>query len=95
MSILTRRGIRKDIERKTRSLIRAQEEYKSSADVLKAKGWFGVSLMGFPAPLVFGKLLSIPAASTVSLAAGTRCRATNDTPSIGCYGYRSAGIPEL
>ena len=62
--------IRKDvIKRKAYSLIKAQEEYKSSADLLRVKGWFGVSLMGFPAPLVLGKLFSIPAASTISLAA--------------------------
>lgn len=40
---------------------------KSSADIIKAKGWFGVSLMGFPAPIIFGKFMSIPTASTIAL----------------------------
>jgi len=57
------------IQEKAKELIRAQNEYKASADVLKAKGWFGVSLMGFPAPLVFGQLFSIPSSSTVTLGA--------------------------
>lgn len=57
------------IQEKAKELLRAQDQYKKSADVLKAKGWFGVSLMGFPAPLIFGQLLSIPMASTVALGA--------------------------
>lgn len=57
------------IHEKAKELIRAQEQYKASADILKAKGWFGVSLMGFPAPLIFGQLLAIPSASTVALGA--------------------------
>ena len=57
------------IHEKAKELIRAQEQYKASADILKAKGWFGVSLMGFPAPLIFGQLLSIPSSSTVALGA--------------------------
>ncbi|RJX30914.1 MAG: hypothetical protein C4516_09250 [Oxalobacter sp.] len=57
------------IQEKAKELLRAQEQYKKSADVLKAKGWFGVSLMGFPAPLIFGQLLSIPAASSIALGA--------------------------
>lgn len=55
------------IRDKADELIRAQEQYRASADILKAKGWFGVSLMGFPAPLIFGQLMSIPSASTVAL----------------------------
>lgn len=57
------------IQEKAKELIHAQEQYKASADILKAKGWFGVSLMGFPAPLIFGQLLSIPSSSTVALGA--------------------------
>ncbi|MDD2540993.1 MAG: DUF6236 family protein [Desulfuromonadaceae bacterium] len=57
------------IQNKAKELIRAQEQYKASADIIKAKGWFGVSLMGFPAPMIFGQLLSIPHASTVALGA--------------------------
>lgn len=57
------------VHEKAKELIRAQEQYKASADVLNAKGWFGVSLMGFPAPLIFGQLLSIPSASTIALGA--------------------------
>jgi hypothetical protein len=62
--------IRKDvIEDKARQLANASDTYKRSADIIKAKGWFGLSMMGFPAPLVFGQLFSIPHASTVTLAA--------------------------
>lgn len=57
------------IREKADELVRAQEQYKASADILKARGWFGVSLMGFPAPLIFGQLMSIPSASTVALGA--------------------------
>jgi len=57
------------IQEKAKELIRAQKQYRASADVLKAKGWFGVSLMGFPAPLIFGQLMSIPSSSTVALGA--------------------------
>jgi len=55
------------IHDKAKQLIRAQNQYKASADILKAKGWFGVSLMGFPAPMIFGQLLSIPSTSSVAL----------------------------
>lgn len=47
----------------------AQAQYQRSADILKAKGWFGVSLMGFSAPVQFGQLLGIPLASTIALGA--------------------------
>ncbi|WP_230371299.1 DUF6236 family protein [Paludibacterium denitrificans] len=57
------------IQEKAKELIRAQKQYKASADIIKAKGWFGVSLMGFPAPLIFGQLLSIPSSSAVALGA--------------------------
>jgi hypothetical protein len=55
------------IDAKVKELERAKKDYQKSADLIKAKGWFGTSLMGFPAPLVFGKLMSIPTASTVAL----------------------------
>ena len=57
------------IQKKAKELIHAQTQYKASADLLKVKGWFGVSLMAFPAPLIFGQLLSIPSSSTVVLGA--------------------------
>ncbi|MCH8538901.1 MAG: DUF6236 family protein [Alkalimonas sp.] len=57
------------IEAKVKELERAKKDYQDSADLIKAKGWFGVSMMGFPAPVVFGKLMSIPTASTVALGA--------------------------
>lgn len=57
------------IKDKARSLEKARHDYQSSADIIKAKHWFGVSLMGFPAPIVFGELMSIPTASTVVLGA--------------------------
>ena len=55
------------IQEKAKELIRAQDQYRASADIIKAKTWFGVSLMGFPAPLVFGQLFAIPSSSTVAL----------------------------
>jgi hypothetical protein len=58
-----------EINKKARELSEAQEQYKASADILKAKGWGGVSLMGFPAPALFNQLLQIPAASSVVLGA--------------------------
>lgn len=68
LSTLDSQEIRLDtIRKKTQDFARAQEQYKASADLLKVKGWFGVSLMGFPAPVVFGQLFAIPAASTVAL----------------------------
>ena len=57
------------IRSKVHELERAKKHYQRSADLIKAKGWFGVSMMGFPAPVVFGKLMSIPTASTVALGA--------------------------
>jgi Family of unknown function (DUF6236) len=57
------------IENKAKALAEAQKQYRASADIIKAKNWFGVSLMGFPAPLIFGQLFSIPSTSTVALAA--------------------------
>lgn len=57
------------IENKAKALAEAQKQYRDSADIIKAKNWFGVSLMGFPAPLIFGQLFSIPSTSTVTLAA--------------------------
>jgi hypothetical protein len=68
LSMLDAEDIQLDrIYDKTRALNRAIDDYKSSADIINAKRWFGVSLMGFPAPVVFGKLMSIPTASTVAL----------------------------
>lgn len=55
------------IKQKMKDLLKAKLDYQRSADLIKAKGWFGVSLMGFPAPVVFGQLMSIPTASAVSL----------------------------
>lgn len=57
------------IQEKVKDLIKAQEQYKASADIIKAKSWFGISLMGFPAPIIFGQMFSIPHASTVALGA--------------------------
>jgi len=55
------------IEKKADELAKAKENYQKSADIIKAKGWFGTTMMGFPAPVVFGKMMSIPTASTVIL----------------------------
>ena len=56
------------IRAKARELERSMANFKSSADLLKVKGWGGVSMMGIPAPVVLGKLFAIPTASTVALA---------------------------
>jgi len=56
------------INTKIDQLKKAKAEYQRSADIIKAKGWFGVSFMGFPAPVTLGALFNIPAASTVALA---------------------------
>lgn len=50
-------------------LNRAIDDYKRSAVDINVKNWFGVSMMGFPAPVVFGELFSIPTASTIVLGA--------------------------
>lgn len=55
------------IASKVKALEKAKKDYQDSADLIKAKGWFGITMMGFPAPVVFGKLMSIPTASTVAL----------------------------
>ncbi|MGC4010936.1 MAG: DUF6236 family protein [Pseudomonas sp.] len=68
LSHLDNKEIRIDlINDKAKELSKAQEQYKASADLLKAKGWFGISMMGFPAPIVFGQLMSIPTTSTIAL----------------------------
>lgn len=65
-------SVRIDLIRdKVNSFKRAKENYQKSADIIKAKGWFGVSLMGFPAPTTLGSLFNIPLASTVSLFASS------------------------
>jgi len=60
--------VREDaITTKINELIIAKKEYENSADVIKAKGWFGVSFMGLSAPVTLGNLLNIPSASVVTL----------------------------
>ena len=55
------------IYRKIDDLKKAKEEYQKSADIIKAKGWFGVTLMGFPAQVTLGQFFNLPYASTVAL----------------------------
>ena len=60
--------IRQDaIRAKIKELIKAKEDYQRSADVIKAKGWFGVSFMGITAPVTLGNLFNIPSASITTL----------------------------
>jgi hypothetical protein len=69
LQILDDPFVREDkIKDKIKEFQIAQKNYQDSADIIKAKGWFGVSFMGFPAPIALGKLFSIPYASTVALA---------------------------
>jgi hypothetical protein len=60
--------VREDaINSKIKELIKAKEDYQKCADVIKAKGWFGVSFMGVSAPVTLGNLFNIPSASIVTL----------------------------
>lgn len=52
---------------KVKELEKAKQEYQDSADIIKAKKWFGVSFMGFPAPIALGSLFGISAAETMAL----------------------------
>lgn len=58
------------IRRKLHELERSMKDFRRSADLVNARGWFGVSFMGFSAPTVLGNLLGLPGASTAALAAG-------------------------
>jgi hypothetical protein len=55
------------INSKINDLIKAKEDYQKSADVIRAKGWFGVSFMGVSAPVTLGNFFNIPSASIISL----------------------------
>jgi hypothetical protein len=57
------------IENAAKELARAQKIYQDSADVIKAKKWFGSTMMGIPAPIGLCKLMSIPTATTIGIAA--------------------------
>ena len=60
--------VRQDaINRNIEDLIKAKKDYQNSADIIKAKGWFGVTFMGFSAPVTLGNLFNIPSTSIVSL----------------------------
>jgi hypothetical protein len=56
------------IEAKAKQLSIAQSDYKKSADIIKAKKWFGSSMMGIPASIGLCNLLSIPTGATLMLA---------------------------
>lgn len=56
------------IQNKIKELVTAKNEFQRSADILKAKGWFGVSFMGLTAPTTLCQLFNIPARSTAILA---------------------------
>ena len=58
------------IKSKIDALKKAKSEYQESADIIKAKGWFGISLMGFSAPITLGRLLNIPASAMLPLRLG-------------------------
>lgn len=48
-------------------LVKAKKDYQNCADIIKAKGWFGVTFMGFSAPVALGNLFSIPVASVAAI----------------------------
>lgn len=61
--------VRKDrIFKKIDELKDAKDEYQKSADLIKAKGWFGVNFMGFTAPVTLAQLFHMPSTETVILA---------------------------
>lgn len=55
------------IRDKIKELDKAKTNYQDSADLIKAKGWTGLKMIGFPAPSVFAHLMDIPVASTITL----------------------------
>jgi len=55
------------INAKVEELIKAKKDYQKSADIIKAKGWFGISFMGVTAPVTLGNLFNIPEASIITL----------------------------
>lgn len=57
------------IERAAKELVIAQKNYQKSADIIKVKKWFGSTMMGIPAPIGLCKLMSIPTATTMGIAA--------------------------
>jgi hypothetical protein len=57
------------VEDKVKELIKAADQYKASADILKVRGWFGVSMTAFPAPMFFSKLFSIPLSEVLPIGA--------------------------
>ena len=56
------------ITRRAEALTKAKADYHRSADIIRAKGWFGAGFMGIPAPLGLSSLLGLPAASAAALA---------------------------
>lgn len=46
----------------------ARDDYQRSADILKAKGWFGISFMGLTAPVTLAELFKLPSTTTMALA---------------------------
>lgn len=62
--------VRQDaIMNKIRELEKAKQEYQNSADIINAKKWFGMSFMGFPAPLALGNVFDISATQISAIAA--------------------------
>ncbi len=60
--------VRKDvINSKIKELIVARDEYQKSADIIRARGWFGVSFLGLTAPVTLGTLFNIPSESVATL----------------------------
>lgn len=57
------------IKDKIKDFETAMQDYRNSADIIKAKGWFGVKMMGFSAPVALGKVFSIPSMSIAILSA--------------------------
>ena len=52
---------------KIAKLKKAKQEYQDSADIINAKKWFGVSFMGFPAPIGLGSLFGLSTATIAVL----------------------------
>lgn len=70
LKIIDSNNIKLDaINTKVKELAKAKFDYQKSSDLIKVKGWTGVNMIGFPAPVVFGHFMNIPTTSTVVLGA--------------------------
>lgn len=70
------------LEMHVASVERALEDYRRSADVINAKAWFGVTMMGVPTPLSVANALQLSGPTSLIMA-GT-CLALGGIYALGC-----------